>query len=483
MGTAPGTKPELLRVLGPVTAVAMVAGSIIGSGIFAKPKIVAQNIQHFEWAALAWVLGGVLALLGGLVLAELVAMLPKAGGNYVFLKEGYGSLWGFLWGWVEFWISRTGSIAALATMFADALSDVVRDSMPLSYWDKKSITIAVIVTLTVINAIGVRWGGLVQNITTWLKVGSLAAIALLPFVLGQSHLEFLSQAGPKPDAGPLVGFGLAVLGVLWAYHGWMNIGPVAEELREPQRNVPRCLFMGIGIVIIAYLSANVAYYVVLPQTEMADARQTQVVAIRFAQRLFEPWGDSARTFAGCAISAAIMISVLGAANANIIIGSRTYFALGRDGLFPSALGQVHPRSHTPILALFWQVVWTVGLVLCAEWIRESPSDSPFDTLTNYVMFGAIIFETMSVASIFAFRRKHPDWPRPYRCLGYPLTPIIYVLILSAVLVNTVWAQPVKSVVGFGFIGLGAAVYLVRSRQARYEQPIADAGTSGGTAPQ
>src|SRR5262249_9213056 len=198
MGTAPQPKPELLRVLGPVTAVAMVAGSIIGSGIFAKPKIVAQNIQHFEWAALAWVLGGVLALLGGLVLAELVAMLPKAGGNYVFLKEGYGSLWGFLWGWVEFWISRTGSIAALATMFADALGDVVRgsgklgDSGKLSDWDKKGITIVVIVALTVINAIGVRWGGLVQNITTWLKVGSLAAIALLPFALGQSHFEFLS---------------------------------------------------------------------------------------------------------------------------------------------------------------------------------------------------------------------------------------------------------------------------------------------------
>jgi amino acid transporter len=178
-----------------------------------------------------------------------------------------------------------------------------------------------------------------------------------------------------------------------------------------------------------------------------------------------------------------MVSVLGAANANIIIGSRTYFALGRDSLFPSTLGEVHAHARTPIVALFWQLLWTLGLIVGADLLKDDPSDDPFDILTNFVMFGAIIFETMSVASIFAFRRKHPDWPRPYRCLGYPVTPIIYVLILSAVLVNTVMAQPVKSAVGFGFIAVGAAVYWYRTRHARYEQPITDAGAGGGAAPQ
>src|SRR5262245_28522011 len=180
MGTAPAQRAQLLRVLGPYTAVAVVAGSIIGSGIFKKPQAVAQNIQHFEWAAVAWVLGGVLALLGALVLAELVAMLPRAGGNYVFLKEGYGPLWGFLWGWVEFWIMRTGSIAALATIFSESLGEILKVSYPLSEGERKVVTIGVVWLLSLVNAVGVRWGGLVQNITTWLKVGSLAAIALLP---------------------------------------------------------------------------------------------------------------------------------------------------------------------------------------------------------------------------------------------------------------------------------------------------------------
>ncbi len=465
MGTVPSQRPQLLRILGPYTAVALVAGSIIGSGIFKKPQAVAQNIQHFEWAAVAWVLGGVLALLGALVLAELVAMLPKAGGNYVFLKEGYGPPWGFLWGWVEFWIMRTGSIAALATIFSESLGEIVK----IDEGQQKASTISVVLLLSLVNAIGVRWGGLVQNITTWLKVGTLAAIALLPFVMGQANLDLLCQAGPPSKHGPLAGFGLGVLGVLWAYHGWMNLGPVAEELRDPQRNVPRCLFLGVGIVIVTYLSANVAYYVVLPQSTMANEEQVKVVAVSFAQQLFGQWGDGAKYLAGSAISAAMMISVLGAANANVLIGSRTYFALGRDGLFPSTLGVVHPRFCTPVTAIIWQAVWTTGLILGADWVRKWEAGSPFDTLTNFVMFGAIIFETMTITSIFAFRRKHPDWPRPYRCIGYPVTPMLYVLVLTTVLGNTIYVQPIKSAIGFGFIALGGFVYWLQTHLRRNEK--------------
>lgn len=471
MGKPLEPHPGLLRVLGPVTAVAVVVGSIIGSGIFKKPQAVAQNIQYIEWALVAWVLGGVLALLGSLVVAELGAMLPRAGGNYVFLKEGFGPLWGFLWGWVDFWILRTGSIAALATIFTESLHEILKSGVSagdlLEPWEQKWVTVGVIAFLVGINALGVRWGGLVQNVTTGLKVASLVVIAVLPFAMGQAHLNYLAQPGRPPESGNvLVGFGAAVLGVLWAYHGWMLLTPLAEELRDPQRNIPRAMFIGVGLVIAVYLCANLAYAVVLPLETMADKDQVKVVAVSFARAVFR--GEGAMDLAGNAVSAAIMVSVFGALNANILIGPRTYFALGRDGLFPKSLGEVHPRFRTPVYALLLQGAWAIGLVLGSEVIQKSKDESPFDTLTNYVMFGAIIFETMVIASIFRFRRLHPDWPRPYRCWGYPVVPVVYIIVLVLVLANTLYDQPEKSGMGFLFIVAGALVYflVVRPRGAR-----------------
>jgi basic amino acid/polyamine antiporter, APA family len=507
MSTNP--RPELLRVLGLWTAVAVTAGSVIGSGIFKKPQAVAQNIQHFEWVAVAWVLGGVLAILGALALAELGAMLPRAGGSYVYLKEGYGPLWGFLWGWIEFLILRTGSIAALATVFTELLAELIKArGVVLGPWEQRWITVTVISLLAGVNALGVRWGGLVQSVTTWLKVGSLAAIALLPFLLARAHTELLGQPGPLPKSGNVfIGFGAAVLGVLWAYHGWMNLSTLGEEVREPQRNVPRALLGGVGIVILVYLGANLAYAVVLPQSVMADVSQVSVVAVSFAEELFGSWGSSARDIAGKAISAAIMVSVFGALNANILIGPRTYFALGRDGLFPTFLGRVHERFRTPVMAILLQAAWACCLVLGSDLIRENPlpngqeplrkdapflagekvltgaacalqplampaftapatlalshrpqADAPFDTLTNFVMYAAVFFETMVIASILRFRRTRPELPRPYRCWGYPVVPIIYIGIMALVFANTVYDQRRKALVGLGIVLAGAAVY-------------------------
>jgi amino acid transporter len=514
MSNAPTSRPELLRVLGLWTAVAVTAGSVIGSGIFKKPQAVAQNIQHFEWAVVAWVLGGLLAVMGALTLAELGAMLPRAGGSYVYLKEGYGPLWGFLWGWVEFLILRTGSIAALATIFTELLAEILKNDLPMGPWTQRWVTVVVILALAGVNALGVRWGGLVQSITTWMKVGSLVSIALLPFVLGKAEPELLAQPGPGPRTGSaLVGFGAAVLGVLWAYHGWMNLSTLGEEVREPQRNVPRALLLGVGIVIVVYLAANLAYAVVLPQSVMANVSQVKVVAVSFAEQLFGGWGSTAMSLAGKAISAAIMLSAFGALNANILIGPRTYFALGRDGLFPSFLGNVHARFRTPVLAILLQAVWACCLVLGSDLIRENPlpkgqeplrkdaafvagekvlatagwamqplplmdvnialsagfshqpqPDSPFDTLTDFVMFAAIIFETMVIASIFRFRRTHPELHRPYRCWGYPVVPLVYIAIMAMVLANTIYDKPNKTIVGLGVVVAGAALYAVVHRR-------------------
>lgn len=474
------TPPTLLRVLGPWTAVAVVVGSVIGSGIFKKPQMVAQNVAHFELAALAWILGGLLALLGALALAELGAMMPRAGGNYVYLKEAYGPLWGFLWGWIVFWVIRTGSIAALATVFSESLAGIISshyltgaDAAPpfvrflVSEWGEKTITVFVIAALALVNGVGVHWGGLVQNVSTWLKVGSLVAIALLPFLLGAGDWRHLQTPGVQPTSGTLVGFGAAVLGVLWAYHGWMNVSPLGEELRDPQRNVPRALVIGVGILIALYLSVNAAYALVLPMAAMADTARVQVVAISFAQEAFRGWGPSAMAIAGSAVSAGIMLSVFGALNANILIGPRTYFALGRDGLFPRVLGHVHAGFHTPLIAILLQAAWAIVMVLGSGLIRESPAESPFDTLTNYVMFAAIIFETMVIAAVIVFRYRRPDLERPYRCWGYPVVPTVYTMVMALVVVNTIYDQPIKSMVGLGFIAVGMAVYgLVRKRHRK-----------------
>jgi amino acid transporter len=455
MSQTPASPPTLLRALGPLTAVAVVVGSVIGSGVFKKPSAVAANIPYFEWAALAWVLGGVLALLGALALAELGAMLPRAGGNYVILKEGYSPLWGFLWGWIEFWILRTGSIAALATVFSESFAQIIKHQHHMSDWEIKGMTAAVIAVLAAVNVVGVRWGGLVQDLTTWLKVGSLLAIAVLPFAMGAGGVETLTEHGKTPDKSFVVGFGAAVLAVLWAYHGWMNLSPLGEEVRDPQRNVPRALLFGVGIIIVVYLGANLAYALVLPQEEMKGA---DVVAASFAERVFLPWGSDAGNVARQAISAAIMLSVFGALNANILIGPRTYFAMGRDGLYPKALGRVHPTFRTPVNAIVTQAGWAIGLVFVSAFIRESEDEKLFDTLTDFVMFGAIIFETMVIAAIFRFRKIWPDVERPYRCWGYPWVPAVYVVIMAGVLAVTVIDKPMKTAAGFAFIATGALVY-------------------------
>ena len=285
----------LLRALGPFTATALVVGTVIGSGIFVKPKSIAENVPGFEFVAVVWVLGGLLALLGALSLAEVAVLFPRAGGNYVFLREGYGRLAGFLWGWVDFWIIRAASIAALATIFTDSLHDVIREARQLgaavevvSFWQRQFLTIGVISVLALVNMRGVRWGGGLQLLITVVKVATLLAILVLPFALWGE----INTAATPPAERPLFSWanlGTAFLGVLWSYHGWMNVAPAAGEVKDPQRNIPLAFLAGVGTVIFLYLGANVAYHLVIPQHEMAGLQNTTVVA-EFTRRLLGPVG-------------------------------------------------------------------------------------------------------------------------------------------------------------------------------------------------
>ncbi|MFO0968272.1 MAG: amino acid permease [Gemmataceae bacterium] len=383
-------------------------------------------------------------------------------------------MFGFLWGWVEFWIIRAASIAALATIFSESLHEVLRylnnvsaGSSYLTFWQERWLTIGVILLLTLVNIQGVRWGGGLQFFITLVKMLSLLAILVLPFFF----LGMLN--GPDEMRSHRLGFtftglGTAFLAVLWPYHGWMNVAPIAGEVKEPQRNIPIAFLAGVGIIILLYLGANLAYHLVIPHDELAGIQGLTTVSY-FAQKLLGPIGA---LFA----SAAVMISVFGALNGNILVGPRLLYAMGEDGLAPRALARLHPKHRTPVLATILLAAWSCGLILggallteyqlqsqlaevAAGTLKEVKAPKPiFDLLTDYAMFGAVTFETLAVSTIFVFRRKLPDVARPYRCPLFPWVPLLYLVVPAYVLVNMLTAQATEAALGFGFIGLGVVVY-------------------------
>jgi amino acid transporter len=465
--TPPAVKPGLARVMGPLTAAAVVVGTVIGSGVFKKPAVVAENVPFPGLALLSWVTVGAFVALGALAYAEVAVLYPRAGGNYVFLRETYGRLAGFLWGWVEFWIIRAASIAALATIFTESLNDLLHQAngAALHFWTQRAVTVAAILALALVNVRGVRWGGSLQVLVTVVKVGSLLAILALPFVVAllagpdvpRPQPDHLRPALPDGWGGlPVVGLGAAFLGVYWAYHGWMNVAPVAEEVRRPQRNIPLALLAGVGTVIFLYVGANVAYYLILPGPEMATMKDTPV-ATAFSLRLLGPLGAAAA-------SAAVMCSVFGALNGNLLVGPRLLYAMGDDGLAPRALHAVHPRYHTPAVATLvlatWSCLLVVGVAVLTGTGLLDANVSHFDLLTDFAMFGSLTFETLAVLSIFVFRFRRPDAERPYRCPGYPVTPLLYLLLPVFVLSMMAVKQTIQVLVGVEFILLGALAYFL-----------------------
>ncbi len=484
MNTAPQAN-QLPRVLGPWMATALVIGTIIGSGVFKKATSVSKNVEEFGLVVTAWVLVGLITLIGALALAEVAVLLPRAGGNYVFLKEGYGRWAGFLWGWVEFWIIRSSSIAALSTIFTEQVHAILRhtrgaDGDVLSFWQLQGITVTVIAVLAFVNARGTRLGGGLQLVITTIKVASLILIALLPFIVvgltseprARPTIDYITPMWPANwSAVDWSLFGGALIGVFWAYHGWMNIAPVAEEVKNPHRNIPLALLLGVFAVIVLYVSVNVAYYLVLPRGEIIGIKG-RTVAGEFSLKLLGPIGI-------ILASTAVMISVFGSLNGNLLVGPRLLFAMGRDGLAPRALSKLHPRYQTPALAEMVLASWAILLVICVGLMTQyrlpvlnlgvttldinfPEGKEPFDVVTDFAMFGAISFETLAVASIFVLRRRFPrdQVQVPYRCPFFPWLPMVYVAFMGAVLFNMFTTQRAESLIGVGFILLGAGFYML-----------------------
>jgi APA family basic amino acid/polyamine antiporter len=454
----------LPRVLGPVEAFCVVVGSVIGSGIFLVPATVAQDVPFLGGIILVWVIGGLFSGAGALTLAELGAMLPHAGGLYVFLRAAYGAPPAFLFGWVEFLIVRSGSMATLAAAFARYFAQLARppEAIPSKAWQAGAAILA-IALVTTVNVLGTRRGSALQVIGTVLKVGGVAALVALPFLVGAGSVANFTPFWPSAAGGSIFGGMMAAMvGVLWAYDGWTNVTPLAEEIRDPGRNIPRALIMGMAVLITVYVGMTLAYHYVLPLREVAGSSRE---AEHFEKAVAAVYCESLLGWRGlAAISILVMCSTFISLNGNALTGPRAYFAMARDGLFPAGLCRIHPAYQTPANAVLAQGIWAIILTITGTvFVVVSPAGKStplYDLLYTYVIFGANIFYMLAIASVFVLRVRRPDLPRPYRTLGYPLTPLLYVgaalLLLGNMLADADSRAP--SLIGLLIILLGVPAY-------------------------
>ncbi|MSR56835.1 MAG: amino acid permease [Planctomycetaceae bacterium] len=442
----------LPRVLGLFSAVTIVVGSIIGSGIFLKTGNVATALGSFGPIIGVWIGVGLVTLCGSLALAELAAMVPRAGGPYVYLSMAYGRLPAFLWGWTEFWVVRAGSLGALSCATAIYLSQVV----PMDGLQQEIVAIAIVVGLSIINYLSTRWGASVQNVSTVVKVAFLGTIIVLPFLLGKTDVQNLDPVWPtSASMGLMQGIGIAMVAVLWPYDGWINIAPVAEEIREPHRNLPLGLGLGMFVVIVVYVGANISYHLTLPMEQVAGSK---TIASDVFKVLF---GETGAKIAALGV----MCSTFGAVNSNMLTGPRIYFAMARDGLLPAAICRVHAVYQTPSNAIVIQAAWTTLLIVVFYAWKDSPKDA-FDGLTDSVILGGLIFYSMTVAAVYVLRSKRPDLPRPYRTWGYPVTPALLLLAYSGALLSILSEHWKESTAVIGLIASGTLFYAWSSRQPR-----------------
>jgi APA family basic amino acid/polyamine antiporter len=422
---------ELPRRLGLLDSSAIVVGTIIGSGIFLVPNLVARSLPSAPWILAVWIFTGVLSFFGALAYAELGAMIPATGGQYVFLREAYGPMWGFLCGWTYFFVVISAAIGWLSITFATYLGYFV----PLTPVLSKVVAVALIAVITLLNYRGVSVSATVQKLFTLMKVGALGILVVAAF-LGPAH------AAPENATGAvtLSGFGVAMISCLLSYDGWVALSLVAGEVKDPKRTLPRALALGVGLAIAIYVLANVAYLRVLSVGEIAA---TARVGALVAERALGPVG-------GAFVSFSILMSIIGAINGWVLTAPRIYFAQARDGLFFRRFAAIHPRFQTPYVSILTFGAWSALLAITGT----------YETLASYAMFAAWIFYGLTSMAVLALRRVQPDRPRPYRMTGYPVTLLIFAAVALGFVVNTFIATPVPAIVGTLLIGAGVPVYFI-----------------------
>ena len=457
----PKRKTQLIRGLGLTAAMMIVAGSMIGSGIFRKPATMAGQLMSPELLIIVWIVAGLITFIGALTNAEIAGMIDATGGQYVYFRKMYGDFIAFLYGWSIFAVIQTGSQAAIAYVFAEYLGyffkypqlpqsfqdfsifmPFVGDIHPFLDFGTKAVAILCILFLTGVNYLGVVFGGIVQTIVTFIKIASIIILSLLLFTFGQgSYANVYSGFNiPAETITNIISvIGLALAGAFWAYDGWNNVTFVAGEVKNPQRNIPLALLYGTLIVIAVYVLINIAFLYVLPIDEMS---KSPLVAASAAERIFGVNGASI-------ISIAVIISTFGALNGSILATARVQFAMARDRLFFSPLGKIHPKFGTPHVSLIIQGVWSCVLVLSGS----------FDTISDYVIFAAWLFYMLGAYGVFVLRKKMPEVNRPYRVWGYPYTPIIFIIFSFLFLVNSIISDTQDAAMGSILILSGLPIYL------------------------
>ena len=476
----------LVPTLGLFTTIMMVVGGVIGSGIFKKSASMAAHVGSPELLLGIWFIAGLITLFGALTNAEVASIIPETGGQYVYFDRMFGPFFAYLYGWAVFAVIQTGSIAAVAYVFADYADKLVKlphlsksieaisyhvpfvaDLTPFADIGAKGLAALLVVLLTAVNYVGVKFGGVVQNIFTIAKVAAMAALFLGAFLLptGGSFANVTTPSAIIHPTGLLLfaGIAAAMQGAFWAYDGWNKLTYIAGEVKQPQRNIPLGLGVGMLVVMVIYMLINLAYSYVLPVDVMAGSKR---VAADVAEKCFSGGGRW--------IAAAVMISTFGTTNSIILATARVYFSMARRNVFPKFLGVAHPRFHTPAASLVVQGIWSVLLLFSGT----------FDTLTNMLIFVSWVYYAVGAYGVFVLRRKMSDTPRPYKVPGYPFVPIIFIAFATVYLGFTIYndvlgyraaiaaGTPARmySVFGLLLVLIGAPIYFFYRKKRSLTPP-------------
>ena len=451
---------QLSRSLTLTHSTALVVGKVIGTGVFLKAAVMTQQTQSSKVMLMAWAAAGLLSLAGALTYAELSAMYPEAGGEYVYLRAAYGRMAAFLCGWMQLVVAQSGVIAALSVGGATFLSALIpinavwvtrtihllgRD-VNFQIGARQIVAVALIVVFSCVNCAGVALGGRIQTALTAAKVlGVIAIIGGVFFFSHQATWRNLGNGSGTEWVG-LRAFGAAMFAALFAYNGWNNLPMAAGEVRDPGKTIPRALIGGMLAVLGLYLLINLAYVYALPLDEVIASNSTAYpAALPVATRASETFlGASGSKF----VSIVFVVSTIGTLNAGILAAARIPFAMARDGLFPSGLRALGARSHAPVRAIAIQAVWASVLALSGS----------FDQLTDFAIFPLWLFFALTASAVFVLRRKAPEAERPYRAFGYPVLPALFILVACWLVVNTLMTNPVGSGAGLVMIALGLPLY-------------------------
>jgi APA family basic amino acid/polyamine antiporter len=453
-------QPSLVRGLSLLDSVLLLVSGIIGSSIFLTAKDIAGPLPQPMLFLLVWVIGGVISLFGCVAFAELGSMFPESGGQYVYLREAYGDLIAFLYGWMLFAVANGGTIAALSVASAAYTGQVfpmvsqehiVLQLAGIIITRAHVFGLVLIAIVTYVNVVGLRWGALLQNLSTWTKFAAMAAFVVLGFTIGKGDWSHFHAHGAGLTIGLhpaqlISAMGVALIAVFWAYDGWVYITWVAGEVKEPRRNVPLAMVVGVLVVGAIYMAMNMTYLYALPVTEIA---RHETIAHAAAAALFSPQ-------AAVWLSLMIAVSCFSAAATCTLSGARVYLAMARDGVFFKRMAIVHPKWRTPAFSLIGQGIWAAVLTLSGR----------YDQLYTYVIYGMVLSYTLTVIGMFLLRWKRPDAPRPYHCTGYPWLPAIYVLVGAAWTLNTIITRPAEAFWGTAIVLVGVPGYLYWKRSNR-----------------